>query len=715
MSNILEAIAVIKGKDATGNAFDQVAGKIKNVASAAKALDGIKPLGRNFQRDLADLRATEKELALIARSFKSFDAALKSRGPIRASAYFGAIDQWKSHTLAALREVRGGLADTERVQARFFRRAGHFALGAVGIYGGTYAAEHAIRSAARSAADRQRERVRYDQMGFNPAEQADANVVADRLALAYPSISRTEHLADLRKNASRLGGFDRAKEIADIYARAKIANAISGGDTHELEQLVRAAEGAGAANTAGQFGAFLNAFARAKAANPDYTGEEFAKDFRAAGAAKYGFGRDFMEADFPVLASHTPGFGVKLATANSALIGSRATKASKNAMRAAGLLDGNGRLVDTAGYQNNPFEWVQRHIRPILEAQGVKFGEHMSEDDKRTTAAWATRTFSAKNAADLVLSMLLDAPLVERARQRRTKDLDSIPDLQSGDAYLAQEAVKKQLGDFATALIGLRPVIDLMNGFARSVGRLTNEFSEDTRPGQQAGRVIGGTMLASGAAVGGVLAARGAYQWFTGAGALSGSAVALNESAAALTAAAARLAASGGGSFSDSLKPGGSAGRKMPVVPLVTALTAPLFLGGDTPEGGDILRKQVERDTERFQRGRDFTLGSNRTFGFGSSSSFERFTPPAFGGGILGYLGNAAGHFNYQDVPVKAQVEGNATLDVRVVVDSSPDFWANVDRRISNHINVFRNTGVTKFGTSGSTGMSWSAAEPGAW
>jgi hypothetical protein len=252
-----------------------------------------------------------------------------------------------------------------------------------------------------------------------------------------------------------------------------------------------------------------------------------------------------------------------------------------------------------------------------------------------------------------------------------------------------------------------------MNGFARSVGRITNGFAEDTRPGQQVGRVIGGTILAGGAAAGGVLAARGAYQWFTGAGALSGSAVALNESAAALTAAAARLAASGGGSLSDKLKPGESAGRKMPVVPLVTALTAPLFLGGDTPAGSDLLRQQIERDTERFRRGRDFTLGSNRTFGFGSSSSFERFTPPAFGGGILGYVGNAAGHFNYSDVPVKAQVEGNATLDVRVAVDPSPDFLAKVDQRVDNAINAFRSSGAPSTGTTGSIGRSMPEAVAG--
>ncbi|MDR6303750.1 hypothetical protein GGQ85_001446 [Nitrobacter vulgaris] len=44
----------------------------------------------------------------------------------------------------------------------------------------------------------------------------------------------------------------------------------------------------------------------------------------------------------PVLASHTSGFGVKLATSNSALIGGRKTKQSRHAMQSAGLLEKNG-------------------------------------------------------------------------------------------------------------------------------------------------------------------------------------------------------------------------------------------------------------------------------------------------------------------------------------------------------------------------------------
>ena len=52
-----------------------------------------------------------------------------------------------------------------------------------------------------------------------------------------------------------------------------------------------------------------------------------------------------------------------------------------------------------------------------------------------------------------------------------------------------------------------------------------------------------------------------------------------------------------------------------------------------------------------------------------------------------------------------AQIEGNATLDVNVKVDQSPDFWSKVDTRINNKINAFSNNyGTPATGTTGSKG-----------
>ncbi len=458
MSKVIEAKAVITAQDKTGAVFDKLAKKVEGVPKAGKAFEGLKPpvgnagWGQSFQGDIDALKVSSKELASIQKDWASFNTAMSRNGPMRASHYFGAVDQWKTKTLSNLREVRLGMDETEKAHKRFLSGASHYARHTAGHvlggFGAAYATGHAIKSGAKAAAARNREEIREEIAGFTPEQQQDANRVADEVSRRYPSLSRTDVLEDLRKNTARLGTFDRAKEMAEIYAKARISNQIAGGDAHELEQVVRAAEGVGAANTPDQFKTFLNAWSKARATNADYTGDQFRSDLAAAGAAKYGLGRDYMESIFPVLASYTSGFGVKLATSNSALIGGRMTKQSRKAMTAAGLLDKNGKLIDEEAYAENPFEWTQKHIKPRLEAKGVHFGEHISEHDKRTVQTETTKMFSAQNTSDQIITNLLDASLVEKARQRKT-NVDEVDKMQHRDAGIAWQGFEKQLGNFA--------------------------------------------------------------------------------------------------------------------------------------------------------------------------------------------------------------------------------------------------------------------------
>jgi len=281
----------------------------------------------------------------------------------------------------------------------------------------------------------------------------------------------------LRSNASRLGSWERSKEVSEAYARSLVANKLSGGDEHEMEQIVRALEGMGKANTPGQITEGLNAFARAKAANPDYTGEQFRQDMAAASSAKYGLSKDYMENIFPVLASHTTGFGNKLSTGLSGLVGGRMKKESLNRLKAVGLIGKDGKLLDEAGYIANNFEWTQKHIKPLLEKQGVHFGEDMTEADKSKVVSWLSKAFSARNAADLIATNLLDAPLVEKARQRHVASLEDMDQLQKKDPILAWEGMINQLKDAALAMAKLGPVVNGMNEASFVLGRLT-KFAE---------------------------------------------------------------------------------------------------------------------------------------------------------------------------------------------------------------------------------------------
>lgn len=474
MSRIIEARAVISASDKTGNILDKIASKFKGLEKNAKAMEGIKApkfLG-NMEDELRRLKLSEKQLQGIRKEMGALQSQM--HGPLQPGRNFRALDDWKNRTVSHWREVKAGVEDTEKAHKKFFKGAASFGIHAAGIGGAAYMAGHAIKTQVKSLAERSRAEVRYDQMGLSPEQLGEANVVADSLSSKYPSISRTDVLDDLRKNASRLGSFDRAKEIADTYARARISNKISGGDEHELEQVVRALEGAGKANSASEFASGMNTWSKAKAANPDYTGEQFRSDMSAASSAKYGMSKDYMENVFPILASHTSGFGNKLATGLSALVGGRMTKKAKGELSQSGLLGKDGRLVDAEDYISNNFDWTQKHIKPLIEKQGVKFGEHMSEEDKGKTVDWLQHHFSARNAADLMATNLLDEPLVEKARHRKTAGLEGVEKLQAKDPTLALEGLTKQALDVGNAFMGLSSVVKAFNDGSSKFANLAN-------------------------------------------------------------------------------------------------------------------------------------------------------------------------------------------------------------------------------------------------
>src|ERR1700694_3818673 len=72
MSNILEALAVIKGKDATGGAFDAVAAKIQRLARAANALN------RDVSKQLATASRAEASASRLQRGSMAIGSGAKA-------------------------------------------------------------------------------------------------------------------------------------------------------------------------------------------------------------------------------------------------------------------------------------------------------------------------------------------------------------------------------------------------------------------------------------------------------------------------------------------------------------------------------------------------------------------------------------------------------------------------------------------------------------
>src|SRR5580704_5800832 len=71
MSTILEALAVIKGKDATGGAFDAVAAKIQRISRAANALN------RDVQKQMNMAGTAERQIARIERASSAIGSGAK--------------------------------------------------------------------------------------------------------------------------------------------------------------------------------------------------------------------------------------------------------------------------------------------------------------------------------------------------------------------------------------------------------------------------------------------------------------------------------------------------------------------------------------------------------------------------------------------------------------------------------------------------------------
>jgi len=512
----IEARAVISASDQTGGVFDKIAAKFKNVERAAKAIDKISPASTdgldktaqalgNVERaakslekvkaprfagdlyeELRKLKLSEKELQSVRKEWTAFDRQLKS-GPVRAASYLRSVEEWQGKTIDKWRNVKSAVSETDKAHTQFFRNAGRFALHAAGIGGAAYMAGRVLHTEIDEVSKRNRAKVRYSQMGISERQLGEGNIIADQISSKFPTIGRTEVLDYLRTNASRLGSWEHSKEIAETYARAMVANKMSGGTEHELEQIVRALEGSGHANTGEQLAKGLNMFARAKAANPDYTGEQFRSDFAAASAAKYAVSDDYMDNVFPILASHTTGFGNKMATGLSALVGGRMKKEAKGALQQYGLMK-DGKLVDQQGFITNSYKWTQEQIKPKLEAAGIHFGENMSNEDKAKTIEMTSKMFSAKNAQDLILSYLFDAPLVERARQRKTKNLDETDDLQRHDVGMATEGVITQLKDFGTALVEAGTGVKGLAANITEVGKWISERTNAVNKAAETGK-----------------------------------------------------------------------------------------------------------------------------------------------------------------------------------------------------------------------------------
>ena len=721
---IIEARAVITADDKTGGVFAKIAGKFKEIASSAKALEGIKPAvgnwGTDFQKQVERLKVSSRDLDTVKRSWESFNNALRPNGqPMKAATYFGAIGDWKRQTLADLRQVRAGMEQTESMRAKMFRGAAggaRMAAGALGLGSAAYAVQRGGKAVALASASRQRELARYGLAGMSADEQAQANAKADEISAKLPSVSRTDVLGHIRQLRSRLGDFHHAIDNAETTTRAQVMLNTLGhggeGSAQDLEKLVLGLESQGIGSDPAKFKTYLNAFVKAKSLFQDLRGDDFRQYMQNANSSKYGLSEDYLTNVVPTMMQHegSHNFGTMQASAFSALIGERQTKAAKAMLAQYGLIGDDGHIVDSRGMVTNPYEWSKSRLGPSLEKQGVS----MDADHREDMVIALTRMFSNRKVGEFFASLLVNKPVIEKDRPllAAAKGTEGADEARRNDPFAAASALTTQLKDAGTAIIAIRPVIDGLNAIAEHVGNFTSKFDQDDTAGKT-GKLLGLGAFGGMGLYGAFKATQGAskmYQWFTGSSQLTVAATALEGRAAALTSAAARIAAGGAASVAGAAATpaaaaaaGGATGWLARVGAMAPGiLTSPAAIAAGVIGGMAVVGK-VKEDAG--------------TTGLTGSEAAKKAT----GGSRLDHLRDAwneerdrlgVPRVGAGEQPVKAEVEGNATLTGNITVSASPMFWTSLDARIDGKINAFKATSITGQGTQGSTGRSSPDAAP---
>ncbi|WP_438275648.1 hypothetical protein [Nitrobacter sp.] len=333
---------------------------------------------------------------------------------------------------------------------------------------------------------------RYDLGGLSEEEKAQAALKADEISAKYPSIGRTEVLGHIRQLRSRLGDFHHAIENVETLTKAQVVLGTLGhgeNASEDLEKLVLGLESQGIGSQPEKFKTYLNAFTRAKSLFPDLRGEDFRQYMQRANVSKYGLSEDYLTSVVPTMMQHegASNFGVMQASAFSALVGHRQTKAAKAAMRRFGLVDGNDRLLNESDFIKSPFKWAEANIVPALQKHGIA----TDEEHRGEVVKAMTEMFSNRKVGEFFASMIVNRAIIEKdsVLLPRAKGTEAAEQVRREDPFAAWAGVTTQLKDVATAFIGVKPIIDAMNAASNSLGNIaktieTGHVPENTNLGR---------------------------------------------------------------------------------------------------------------------------------------------------------------------------------------------------------------------------------------
>lgn len=694
MGTILEALAVIKAKDSTGGALDAVAQKIGRISRAANALN----------------RDVQKQLNLAASAER-----------------------------AATRMERATTA---------IGHGAKFAAGAAATYGAGRAVSALTHETIKAGSDRAHEQTRMAASGMSDREIKEASDLAADVSKKYKSISETEIMHSARNIRSVVGSFEEATKIIDPLMRLRVvalgAHPEKAAELGEdFDKLVKGMEIKGVTQDMPKFLHYMEGMAKAINVFGDtLRPTDYYEMFKYGRAATNALSDDFMLKTAPTLGQELGGSsaGKALSSFHTQFVGGKMSNRAAEMLVDLGLVDPD-KIIKTStgaikgikpggiwgrfdeqgigragGYltpgQEDPYLWVNKVLIPAMQKKGLST-EQINErlkgisepllpkgaSEQETIAAAASQTTTAQMLAIFATQQARidkDQHLVEHAEGLAAADR-----FQRDDPKVIRKSIESQVDNLlANTANPFQPGVNSgLNWLASGLNYMSERAKKD--PVRSAAELGFGAGLASAITSDAGMGIAGKFG--VGPGTSFGLTRALAWLAPILDIATRRDVMEATPTFKR------AAGLHADKFDELRDLDRTDGMQLNLPKGTWLGRIQAERQAARdAERAR--IEASLTDIGYG----------PA---GLPG-RGQMAGNWSIDDIrkatgigsaePVKAVVEGNATLESTVTVRASSEFWATVESKISNAINAFKASGAPATGSTGSTGNSMPEAGPAA-
>jgi len=678
MSNrVIEAELIIKGSDKTGGAF---AGVIRHAEQLQKMLGGIKGIkinDANFSRANAEIRKQTRLLRTerlaaheINRAFTAGNEALERRAGL-------------------ISRISGKMREVAHV-------------GGMGWMVGGIASGRATHTIAHDTADYSHQLALLRSTSGMKAQEI-SRAIDQAWRVNVPGLSAADNLKAIGELRMVFGSTEHA--IAHLRAIQRATAMMAALNPHmnaenESYGLARALELKGVSNNPAHFARLLNLMVQSiNASRGKITGTDFAEFTQYSRAAATHLSDQFYSRIAPTLIQemHGSSAGRAVSDFRRAIVGGKMTnKAAEEFARLDLVTAGSviktktgsvkgirpGGILGSELADRDPYEWVQKYLRPALEKHGIKKPERVSAE--------LAHLFSNTYSEQFANILLTQVQRIEKDRNlaNEAPGVEALKTLRGTDPFFA-------LTDLAGGIKNLSAALGSpLAGYAiKGINMLSDgvkDFAEEYAAMSRATPWLATGVSGAGAAGLGFVGLKGAQAVWG----LATAGTQLQASAAALDAAAARLGAT---SMTNTAPLANTAVTTAALSRWgIAARWLPLWLGGaysiaTTP---DILtRSPTGKSWDEVLREHGINAGA------------EHLTP------------ENAKPFKIEDIRaalggVKAELSGEAKITTHVEVKTEPGFWATVKSSISNAISHVHLNGADT-GTTGSVGETMPEAAAG--